>query len=408
MPNIKNKSGIKVPIITFYSASGGVGKSTLTWRFAQLITKATGIGNYKPNVLIIDLDVQSKGITYRYLKARPNVPTVHEIFALGKATHVQAIDITSQMEGEDRNRGSLYLLPAAPDSAKGIFDTMRNLNPGDLYNILNDVIESIVEQYDISCVIIDCYPGGEPYSAAAATLADIPLFIGRNDPPSYEGIDRIPEMFRESYPEFDEHKQTVIINSVLAKDQFDERAKRYKIFDWIPFTPDIILETEGLSRVGSYQMLLIDKYLVDIMKKKMIGWNHLIPEDPLPEEYGEVIEKLKHVDRAPKMRRMRLVGHLSWLGIIPAVVGVGLVAAHGVLDGDDGSTTTMSIGIVFLAIGIISTAGGWYFKYVYKRISRKARELIDGGPQLIMEKLSEGRSSRKELDEIMKLADTIK
>ena len=91
-------------------------------------------------------------------------------------------------------------------------------------------IKALVMQYDISCVVIDCAPGANPYTAAAATLTDVPLFIGRNETATYEKIRVLPERFREWYSQFQPAKQRVIINAVSVKDLYEASTSRRKSF----------------------------------------------------------------------------------------------------------------------------------------------------------------------------------
>jgi cellulose biosynthesis protein BcsQ len=55
--------GHRVPVVAFYSIQGGVGKSTLARKFAELLTVAPGREGSKPNVLLVDLDVGAQGLT---------------------------------------------------------------------------------------------------------------------------------------------------------------------------------------------------------------------------------------------------------------------------------------------------------------------------------------------------------
>ena len=78
--------GQEVPVVAFYSVQGGVGKTTLARKFAELVTLAPGREGRRPNVLLIDLDVEAMGLTFRMAKGiRQTVRTVHDVFAERKA-----------------------------------------------------------------------------------------------------------------------------------------------------------------------------------------------------------------------------------------------------------------------------------------------------------------------------------
>jgi len=159
--------GQQVPVVAFYSVQGGVGKSTLARKFAELVT----VADQKPNVLLVDLDVEAQGLTFRLARGlRQNFRTVHEIIAERNVSVAQAITVTGEVSlssGNLSHRGQLYLMPAAPPEAKGLFDTIAGINRNELYTILLDMIKALVMHYSISCVVIDCAPGANPYSIGA-------------------------------------------------------------------------------------------------------------------------------------------------------------------------------------------------------------------------------------------------
>jgi cellulose biosynthesis protein BcsQ len=415
MPNpqetaVRNQ-GQQVPIVTFYSIQGGVGKTTLARKFAELVTVAPGREGRHPNVLLVDLDVEAQGLTFRLAHGlRQNFRTVHEVFAERNLSNTQAIDVTdavSLASGNPPHRGRLYLMPAAPPEARKLFDTIASIDKDELYRLLRDMIQALVTQYDVSCVVLDCAPGANPYAAAGATLADVPLLIGRNEDATYKQIQVLPERFREWYGQLQPARQRVIINGVSVKELFDVRAQQYSVFDFIPLTSDVIHETEGLSRTGSLRMLLFEKYIVDIIKQVFVGMKHLIPEAPevVGQEWIEVLNKLIHCERAPRVRRLQVLRNLQWVGVIVVLVGIALVGAHQAFDRLPDTLTR--VGIAGAIAGVALLAGGWYAESQRQRVVTAAGELVAGGPDEVFRKLKEGPSHRRELEEMKKLADTI-
>jgi len=409
---IRNR-GQQVPVVAFYSVQGGVGKTTLARKFAELVTVAPGRDGRKPNVLLVDLDVEAQGLTFRLtqgLGMTRNFLTVHDVMAQQNVSAVQAISVTSAVtlaSGNPPHRGQLYLMPAATPDARELFDTIAQIPKDELLRLLQNMIANLVAHYDISCVVIDCAPGANPYTAAAATLADVPLLIGRNEQATYDQIQVLPERFREWYAQFQRANQRVIINAVAAKDLYVARAQQYSVFDYIPLTSDIIYETEGLAILGSLRMLLFEKYIIDIIKRVFVGMGHLIPEAPevLGEEWLEVLKKLNRCEEAPKVRRLRPFRHLRWVVAALAVIGIALLGAYqGVGDLPE---TLANIGIGSAIAGVVLFAIGWYAESERQRILSAAWDLVQNGPEGIFQKLKEGASHRRQLDEMKKLADTI-
>jgi cellulose biosynthesis protein BcsQ len=406
--------GRPVPVVAFYSASGGVGKSTLARKFAELATAAAGQGSARPNVLLVDLDVESHGLTYRLTQGlHANIPTVHEMLAQRNVSIVQAMDVTTAVSlasGKQQQRGHLYLVPSAPPDAKGIFDTLATINRQELLGLLKDLIQGLVNQYDISCVVLDCAPGAIPYSAAAAVLADVPLFVGRNEQPSYEGMRVIPERFREWYPEFQPASQKAIVNAVAVPDLFRVRQGRYAgVIDYIPLSTDVILEVEGLSLGESFQKLLLEKYVIDIMKQVFAGMSldHLIPDTPeiLGQGWVEALSKLRRCDKAPSMRRLHIIGYLRWLGAAMALFGAAAWGARRLVDTLPDSLSDIGMGAVVAGLVVLSV--GWFAESRRSSTITAARELADSGPDEIMKRLEAGPSQRRQLDRFRELADSI-
>lgn len=407
---IRNIRGQEVPVVAFYSVQGGVGKTTLARKFAELVTLAPGRDGYKPNVLLVDLDVETEGLTYRLAqRERAGFKTVHEIIAQRNVAVAQAMDMTVAvaLASSAAQRGKLYLLPAAPPEAQGVFDTIAGIDKEELLELLTNTVQSLVKQYDISCVVIDCAPGSNPYSAAAATMADVPLLIGRNEPATYEKVRLLPERFREWYPQFQPARQRVIINAVSVREIYEQRAQEYAVFDFIPLTSDVIHETEGLPRTGSLRLLLLEKYLVDIIQGVLHGMNHLIPAAPdvLGPDWLDALKKLERAEEAPRLQRLHAFRYLWWVGIGLLVVGLALTGVHQIFDIGGGGLAT--VGILFAVVGLLLAAGGRYCEVQRRRTLLQVRALIDGGPDEVFRKLQEGASHRAELEEMKKLAATV-
>lgn len=408
---IRDAAGRPVPIIAFYSVQGGVGKTTLSRKFAELVTAAGRGGNNRPNVLLVDFDIDSQGLTFRLAdEHRPNLKTVHDMIAERNVVGAQAINVTGAVSltgGISPDRGELYLVPAAPPQAKGLYDNIAKISPGELLELLQGMIQDLVVPYRISCVVIDCAPGAQPHTAAAAAIADVPLLIGRNEDATYAQISSLPERFREWFDEFQPPRQRVIINAVSVKEYYDKRAKQYAVFDYIPMVSDVIHETEGLSRPDSLRMLLFEKYVVDIIQEVLKGRDDLVPQAPevLGQEWVEVLVKLEHCEEAPRMRRLRALRHLRWLGGVLILLGLSLAGAYWFME--DLPEPLKNAGVTTAVIGGIAAIGGFYFEGRRQRVLAAARRFIIEGTDGIFRKLKAGASHRRELEEMRKLAETV-
>jgi len=401
------------PIVAFYSVQGGVGKTTLARKFAELITVAPGTAGQQPNVLLVDLDIDSQGLTYRLHPRAPlGLATVHQMIAQRNVVNATAVNVTAAVSltgGNPTKRGDLWLVPAAPPEARSLYKDIGSIPPEELLRLLRDMISALVMNHQIACVVIDCAPGPSPHTAAAATLADIPFLIGRNEETTFAQIRTLPERFRDWYEQFQPARQRVIINSVSVKEIYEDRARQFPVFDYIPLVSDVIHETEGLPRTDSLRMLLFEKYIVDIIKEVFVGAGrlHLIPEAPevLGSEWMSMLTNLERCAEAPRVRRLGILRHLRWTGLALVIVGgvlAGVRQLAGSLPG-----WFVPAGISTVIAGAMLTAAGLSAEGRRQGILRGARELVDAGADGVFRKLKEGQSYRRELDEMRKLADTV-
>ena len=403
--------GQKIPVVAFYSVQGGVGKSTLARRFAELLTIAPGEDGRRPNVLLMDLDVDTQGITYRLTQgARLGTRTVHDIIAERNPTNAQATDVTTAVKlarGTPADRGRLYLVPAAPPDATGLFQTCSEIAPDELLRLLRTMIENLANQYGISAVVLDCPPGVDPYSASGARLADVPLLIGRNEMSTYENIRRMPERFQEFFADLQPAKQRVIINQVTVSELYKPRAQQFGVLDYVPLISDVIHDTEGLDRTDSFRMMLFEKYIGDIMKQVLVGYAHLIPDEPsmLGPEWISRIEKLERCEEAPKVRRLHLLSHCKWFGLVLLLAGAVLMGVRDIRDSE--SSLLLNIAILAVIGGCAALAAGWYASSSRHRLVAAAKEMVRGGPDKVYRMLRQGVTRRKDLDKMRKLADSI-
>lgn len=411
MSDALHVDGQKVPVVAFYSVQGGVGKSTLARRFAELLTIAPGKNNRRPNILLIDLDVDTLGVTYRLTQgARLGTRTVHDVIAERNPANPQAADVTTAVRlarGTPADRGRLYLVPAAPPDATRLFQTCSQIPPEDLKSLLQTLIENLANQYDISCVVLDCPPGVDPYSAVGARLSDVPLLIGRNEMATYENIRRIPERFQEFFADFQPAKQRVIINQVTVRELYAPRAQQFGVLDYIPLISDVIHDVEGLERTESFRMMLFEKYVGDIMKQVLVGHAHLIPDDPslLGPEWIERIEKLDRCEDAPEVRRLQMLSYAKWLGLALLVAGILVFAAREIWNPE--SRLLLNAGILAALGGGAALTAGWYAASARQRTLAAAKDLVIGGPDRVYQMLRQGATYRKALDKMKRLADSI-
>jgi MinD-like ATPase involved in chromosome partitioning or flagellar assembly len=408
--------GQPVPVVAFYSVQGGVGKSTIARKFAELVTRAKSPGGQHPNVLLVDLDVEASGLTYRIMGgAVAGGGTVHEAIAAGNPNVARAHNVTAKVAiasaGVSRG-GELYLLPAAPPGETRLFEVIKNTDTSQLLDLLQQTVERLVDTFAISCVVIDCAPGGMPYSAAAATIADVPVFIGRNESASYDQIHVQTMRFKELFPQFQPTSQKVVINAVALKDIYEQRARQHDIEDWIPLTSDVIHETEGSNDRNreSLRMLLFENYIIDLIRRFLVGRDHLIPtaHNVLSPQYHAMLRQLERVEEAPKLKRLRLLAKACIPAGLIAIV-CGIVAT---LMGDaeflgDLQTTVERIRLGLLVLGAAVIGLGIFSMRERVRVEKEAQKLTTMGAEGVFALIKNEQTHRNLLEEMRLLSETI-
>jgi cellulose biosynthesis protein BcsQ len=323
---ITNK-GNRVPVVAFFGTKGGVGKTTIARRFAELVTLAAG----GPNVLLLDADVYHRGMTVEITTNTPaTCKTVHDYVASQNTSDVEAANMSGLVKGAKPGSGGLYFIPASTPQSEEVFARAAGIGSERLLDILHKVVTAAVQQYDCGCVVIDCGPIIDPYTAGAAMLADRAFIIGQNEPISFSSLKSYPSQLQEFYPDFSTSKMKVIINKVRGWERLEERRLQEDIFAAIPFTLDIVDVSEGIAEVNQMQLMLFEDHIAQVVERVFMGDHpELVPERKqlLPPEWDSLLEGADQLEKAPPIRRLGLLRLLLPIGILPLLLGAVLVYA---------------------------------------------------------------------------------
>lgn len=415
-----------IPVLAFFGAKGGVGKTTISRTFAELITCGQGRNNVHPNVLAIDFDVDHRGLTTLVGNGVVyNFPTVHEIIALRNTQGADGVDISDTIKRPAEERGHLYLMPSAPKEAANIFKQIASIDPEELLSLITSMIQQVVSKYEISCVIIDCGPIVNPYTAAAAKLSTAAFIIGQNEPITYQSLNIQPARIKDFYPDFNSDKVKIIINKVRNFQKVMEHAQRMEIYFAIPFTIDVVDDSEGLiSDIRKMRLMLFEKVIVDLIEKALRGRPDLVPKPEilLDKEWRGLLEKAPRMTRSKKMKTLALMRHLRWFGIALLLAGtLGLtMVGLGKLQSPDGleipgretsvwadSAATTNSSILALLAGLAAIGAGIMSNKSHKRFAGAIRKLRDEeGVSWLFEQISSGPTSRRVIDDLKAIAAT--
>lgn len=321
------RDGRRIPVVAFFGTKGGVGKTTIAKFFADLVTGASS----SPNVLTIDVDVHNRGMTALLTKHTPtSVKSVHDYIASKNYSDVEAIEMTHMIEGGRPGSGRLFFIPSSTPEADHVFEESARIGPEMLLDILYHVADAAVQTYRCDCVVIDCGPIIDPYTAAGATLADRVFLIGQNEPISFSNLKFYPTRIREFYPQFSVGKMMLIINKVRGWERLEERRLHEDIFYAIPFTMDIVDISEGLAAADEMKILMFKDHIAQIVEKALKADHpELVPErnSVLPQRWESLVEHVDELERAPIIRRLGMLRMAMPIGLLALVIGVFLVYA---------------------------------------------------------------------------------
>ncbi len=316
-------NGRRIPVVAFFGTKGGVGKTTISKRFAELMTLADSA----PNVLLVDGDVHHRGMTVE-MKTQTHVAckTVHDYIVSKNVDDVEAANVTAVIAGSRPQSGSLFFVPASSPDADHVFEQSALIQPDKLLEIIFQVVSKAVQRYNCECVVIDCGPIIDPYTAASAMLADRAFIIGQNEPISFSSLKTYPSRIRDFYPEFRTDKMKIIINKVRGWEQLEQRKLQgqEEIFDAIPFTMDIVDVSEGLSATNQMQLMLFEDHIARIIEKVFKSdYPELVPpgQSLLPPEWGELVQNPERLEHAAPIKRLGMLRLLFPIGLLALVAG---------------------------------------------------------------------------------------
>lgn len=236
------------PILAVMGTKGGVGKTTIAARMAELIAEA---GN---NVLIIDFDISDAGSTIFHAgRQRTAIPptirtALDHVLPYSKrkisneSSHLDdsLCQVTPLYLAEKEGTGQIYLIPSRPLqlTITGKWEAIADIEAGRRSDILLDELDNILRRatpaYDVDCVIIDCGAEFNPLVSAAFFRATHGFIVTLPNPEYFHSVQNIKEEHRARYPDTQIRNIHTIVNRTVS----GEDVKRLEPFHPIGFVPD--------------------------------------------------------------------------------------------------------------------------------------------------------------------------
>jgi len=209
-------------VICFASAKGGTGKTVTAASLAKLL------GALSKKVLLVDVDIDTNGLTLFYLhritevtdSRRKTRPTNLGIFEVSSDQHPTPYKLDSHID----------LIPASYAMSTGISEDA-------FQKAISDVIESSSDKYDY--IFLDAQAGTDSYAKVAIEHSDEVVIVSEYDPVSIEGIERFKGLFFGLLPK----KTWVLFNKVLPEfaDSVRDFFSMASYLSPIPWDKDVML-----------------------------------------------------------------------------------------------------------------------------------------------------------------------
>ncbi len=123
------KGGKRIPVVAFFGTKGGVGKTTIARRFAELVTLARS----SPNVLLVDGDVHHRGMTVEMTSQTSfSCKTVHDYVVSQNVSDIEAVNMSGIIKGARSDSGGLFFIPASTRESVRVFDESAKIGPENL------------------------------------------------------------------------------------------------------------------------------------------------------------------------------------------------------------------------------------------------------------------------------------
>lgn len=324
-----------VPKIAFFGAKGGVGKTTITNKFADLVTLAAS----KPRVLLIDFDLDARGTTVLRTKTESfECKTINsyvsdvvkskdkdkdsKTLSDTVSKDIEALNVSETIEVRNKRVGdlseSLYLIPSATPDEKQTFRTITKIEPEQLLKVIRSIIDAAVKKYNISCVLIDCEARVDfPYTAVGAHLADQAYIIGENQTICREAFKNYIAKLQSYFENFSSMKMKLILNKVRGVPE--DLGKDMGYFAIIPFTMDVVDVSEGIRDVDEVRLTLLDHYIFDLVKRTFKDIHpDLIPDAKviLSEDWLTLLEQVSSL----KVSIRRILYRFAWVPILTGII----------------------------------------------------------------------------------------
>lgn len=257
----------KVPIVSFLSGKGGVGKTTFAANFARKLSK-----HHK--ILLIDCDLANRGATSLLSPEVKNEESnLYGLLQQGlRGQYINDQEFFRKVEDHNLKKlhENFYFLPSTLTNE--LIDWIDyKVETKRLKDVIENIINGFVKKYGLECVILDCKPGPDPLSGAVSALSTFSILLTEADPVTYSGTLNLRFYLSEKYGV--QENIYVIVNKVPEKFDIENLDSLYankikgilQIFNVLSYVP---FEYEIFESFGE-QEFVIDLFPHSVFANKI-------------------------------------------------------------------------------------------------------------------------------------------
>ncbi len=407
---VSNSEKLQIPVIAVTGTQGGVGKTTIANKLADLLT----MNESKSNILVMDFDLETRASTLRRIgSSQIDCNTVRQYIDERIYSVDGVIDTTKsvQVRNEEikNQKGKLYLIPAALPGETN-FDVIRKTDTGELLDIVKGLVKTAADQYKVDCIVIDCEAKVDfPITAAAAHISKYCLVVGRNEIATYKKLQEYSSTIKAHYIDFNSEKMKIVLNQVLGAVLDDIKDSGF-LFQVIPSISDISLITEGVKDVDAVRMTLFDNFILEILEKIFTDrMPQLVPDKKviLSADWCDLVDKAPQLANYSLVRIARISKKVLPFAIIITILLAGLTGWQYVLQPSWlEKVPVVYFLIVLISAGVISLTV-WQ---IWKRLKDSydlIDKIIDKKEEFVLVGLR-SRNTREGLERLKNWASKIK
>jgi cellulose biosynthesis protein BcsQ len=386
-------------VICFSSAKGGSGKTIVSASFAKVLAALD------KNVLLIDLDAATNGLSLFYLE---------ELIQAKEKFFYANVAPLGIFEANEMNSPHSFCIDAKIDLIPAVYKMKQTdciFDENILKLIITNLLKELSSKY--SYIIFDTQSGTDTYTKIAVENSDLIVIVSEYDPVSAEGVERFKSLFSAILPT---DSTWILFNKILPEfaTSLGEFLGVARYLSPIPWDADVVRAlvqrklaidtargndyTLAIMRMAS---ILLGKGLANEiniwLKNKEVSL-----KEPLLTKLDEIEKEITSTEKAVietrfQIKRFRNQTKIEYVIIITAVPTICSIIWY-LYSGSIGESFGIFVGVMFLGLLLLATLILIVGEFLTP--SEKKMKMLEGQKAILERKLKELIEHKKKISVI--------